>query len=156
MSHQRRQTRPFRLPEFSWQLLTINRFPQPEPQQIITSFMTLGSIIGALLTGPIGAHLSRRYCLMGSSALLIAAVAIMSETTSFGALYFARLLCGLANGVLMNFAFVYLQECTPPYLRGLCFGMAAFWITFGSTMGMVRLTKPSRGFCRPIRFKTLS
>lgn len=75
---------------------------------------------------------------MASSALLIAAVAIMAETTSFGALYFARLLCGLANGILMNFAFVYLQECTPPYLRGLCFGVAAFWITFGTTMGMVR------------------
>lgn len=100
--------------------------------------MTLGSIIGALATGPIGAHLSRRYCLMASSALLIAAVAIMSETTSFGALYFSRLLCGLANGILMNFALVYLQECTPPYLRGLCFGVAAFWITFGTTIGMVR------------------
>lgn len=109
--------------------------------------MTLGSFIGALATGSIGAHLCRRYCLMLASVFLIVAVVIMVETTSFGALYFARLLCGLANGVLMNFAFVYLQECAPPHLRGLCFGMAAFWITFGTTIGMVRLTLDPRVAC---------
>lgn len=101
--------------------------------------MTLGSIIGALSTGPIGAYLGRRHSLMLASVFLIAAAAIMAETTSFGVLYFSRILCGLANGVLMNFALVYLQECTPPYLRGLCSGIAAFWSTFGTTIGMVRV-----------------
>jgi MFS family permease len=114
-------------------------FLQATPQQIISSFMTLGALVGALATGFIGARLCRRYCLMAASVLLIAAIVIMVETTSFGALYFARLLCGLANGVLMNFAFVYLQECAPPHLRSLCFGLAAFWITFGTTLGMVSL-----------------
>jgi len=99
--------------------------------------MTLGAFVGALITGPIGAWLSRRYSIMMACTFLIVAIAIMAETTSFGALYFSRLLCGLANGILMNFALVYLQECTPPYLRGLCFGVATFWITLGSTIGMV-------------------
>lgn len=100
--------------------------------------MTLGALVGALLTGPIGAYLNRRHSIVFASLILIAAVAIMSETTSFGALYFSRLLCGAANGVMLNFCLVYLQEIAPPHLRGLCFGVATFWITLGTTIGMVR------------------
>lgn len=100
--------------------------------------MTVGSFVGALSTGPIGAHLNRRHSIMLAAVFLTVAVAIMIVTTSFSALYFARFLCGLGNGVVMNFAFLYLQEITPPHLRSLCFGMASFWITFGTTLGMVR------------------
>jgi MFS family permease len=106
---------------------------------MISSFMTLGALIGALVTGFVGAHLSRRHALIISSVLLIVALAIMVEVTSFGGLYAARILCGLANGALLNFSMVFLQEITPPALRGLCFGLATFWITFGSLLGMVSL-----------------
>lgn len=105
---------------------------------MITSFMTLGAIVGALVTGPLGAYIGRRHSLMLASVFLIVAIVIMDVTTSFGALYFARILCGLANGLLLNFAMVYLQEIAPPELRGICFGMACFWITFGTMIGMVR------------------
>lgn len=112
---------------------------QATPQQIISSFMILGAFIGSLLTGPIGAHLCRRYSLMFASFLVIVSIVIMAETTSFGALYFSRLLCGVANGFLLNFSMVYLQESAPPHFRGLCFGLVTFWITVGTTIGMVRL-----------------
>ncbi|KAK4041877.1 sugar porter family MFS transporter [Parachaetomium inaequale] len=110
---------------------------QSTPQQIISSFMILGAFIGALLTGPVGAHLGRRHSMMLSSFLLIVATVIMAVTTSFGALYFSRLLCGIANGFLLNFSMVYLQESAPPYMRGLCFGVVTSWITIGTTIGMI-------------------
>ncbi|KAL1881568.1 hypothetical protein Plec18167_003165 [Paecilomyces lecythidis] len=61
----------------------------------------------------------------------------MDVTVSLGALYFARLLIGIANGLLLNFSMVYLQECATPHLRGLCFGIVTSWIAIGTTIGMV-------------------
>ncbi|SPO07714.1 related to HXT1 - Low-affinity hexose facilitator [Cephalotrichum gorgonifer] len=120
----------YQLPNGTWGI-------KPDPQRMITSFMTVGSLVGAMSTGPIGAHLCRRYSLMLACTALLVSIVLMVVTTSFGVLYFARILCGLGNGVVMNFAFVYLQEVTPPHLRSLCFGIASFWITFGTTLGMV-------------------
>ncbi|SPO06551.1 related to monosaccharide transporter [Cephalotrichum gorgonifer] len=120
----------YQTPDGSWEI-------ESTPQQIITSFMTVGGIVGSLATGPIGAHLCRRYSLMIASVFIVASTVIMSETTSFGALYFARLLVGVANGVFINFATVFLGEIAPPHLRGLCFGIACFWITLGRVIGMV-------------------
>ncbi|CBF79152.1 hypothetical protein AN7067.2 [Aspergillus nidulans FGSC A4] len=107
------------------------------PQQIITSFMILGSVIGSLLTGFVGARIGRRYGLMLGSLIVIICVVIMSETTVLGALYFSRLLIGIGNGLLLNFTVLYLQECTPPRFRGLCLSMVTCWITIGTTIGMV-------------------
>lgn len=104
---------------------------------MISSFMILGSFIGSLCTGPIGARLCRRYSLMLGLFLMIICVIIMAVTTSFGALYFSRILIGVANGFLLNFSMVYLQECAPPFYRGLCFGLVTVWITIGTTIGMV-------------------
>lgn len=103
--------------------------------------MILGAFIGSISTGPIGSHLCRRYSLMLGLALMIICVVIMIVTTSFGALYFSRLLIGVANGMLLNFSMVYLQECAPPHFRGLCFGFVTSWITIGTTIGMVCLAK---------------
>ncbi|KAB5546801.1 sugar porter family MFS transporter [Coniochaeta sp. 2T2.1] len=107
------------------------------PQQIITSFMILGAFMGSLICGPIGAKLSRRHSMMVASLIVIIALLIMTVTTSFGALYFSRLLCGIGNGLLLNFSMVYLQEVAPPYMRGLCFGLVTSWIVIGTTIGMV-------------------
>ncbi|KIX96377.1 uncharacterized protein Z520_07643 [Fonsecaea multimorphosa CBS 102226] len=107
------------------------------PQQIISSFMILGAFVGSLITGPIGAHLCRRYSLMMGCLLMIVCVVIMIVTTSLGALYFSRFLIGVANGFLLNFSMVYLQECAPAHLRGVCFGVVTSWIAIGTTIGMV-------------------
>ena len=107
--------------------------------------MILGAIIGAVLTGPVGSFLGRRHSMMMSSLVVIIAIVIMATTTSFGALYFSRLLCGIGNGFLLNFCMVYLQESVPPHMRGLCFGVVTSWITIGTTIGMVSsLPSPTR------------
>ncbi|KAF9886737.1 hypothetical protein FE257_011114 [Aspergillus nanangensis] len=107
------------------------------PQQIISSFMILGSMIGSILCGPLGGFLGRRHSVMLGSLLMIVSVIIMILTTSMGVLYFSRLLIGIANGLLLNFTMIYLQECASAHFRGLCFGIATLWITTGTTVGMV-------------------
>lgn len=100
--------------------------------------MILGSFIGSLTTGLISARLCRRYSLILGLILMVVCVIIMAFTTSFAALYVSRIAIGIANGWLLNFSLVYLQECAPPFYRGLCFGLATIWITIGTTIGMVR------------------
>ncbi|KAK3367746.1 general substrate transporter [Podospora didyma] len=132
------QAMPGFLMEFGYQNPKTGKWAiEGTPQRIISSFMILGAFVGALLTGTIGARLCRRYSLMLSSLILIGALLIMTLTTSFGALYFSRFLCGVANGMLLNFTLVYLQESAPPHYRGLVFGLVTSWITIGTTIGMI-------------------
>ncbi|KAJ5827168.1 sugar porter (SP) family MFS transporter [Penicillium robsamsonii] len=131
------QAMPGFLQVFGYQTLDGNWAIHSGPQQIISSFMVLGNMIGSASTGFIGSYIGRRYALMLGSLLVIVSTVIMSETTSMGALYFSRLLIGIGNGILLNFTVLYLQECTPAYFRGLCMSMVTCWIVIGTTIGMV-------------------
>lgn len=99
--------------------------------------MLLGAVIASLLIGPVGSYLGRRYSIMLGCVMLIAAITAMAVTTALGGLYFSRILMGIANGFLMNFTMVYIQEISPPHFRGLSFGFLASWITIGTTIGYV-------------------
>ncbi|OQU93778.1 hypothetical protein CLAIMM_00250 [Cladophialophora immunda] len=110
---------------------------RPVPQQIISSFMLLGSFIASCCTGLIGTYLGRRHSLMVGCALLIVGVTIQIVTTSMGALYFARLITGLSNGILMSFTFLYVVEMAPPYFRGLGYAFCSCWVTLGTAIGYV-------------------
>lgn len=46
----------------------------------------------------------------------------MMTTTHLGALYVGRLLIGVANGFLMTFSQLWLQECSPARYRGFVVG----------------------------------
>lgn len=66
-------------------------------QQLISSLMTLGAFLGSLCAGPMSTYLNRRWSLFVGSVLCIISVIVMITTTSLGALYFARLLLGIAK-----------------------------------------------------------
>jgi len=66
-------------------------------QQLITSLMTLGAFVGSLLAGPVSTYLNRRMSICLASVLCIVSTFILIFTTSLGALYFARLLLGIAK-----------------------------------------------------------
>ncbi|KAH8913345.1 hypothetical protein BT69DRAFT_1327561, partial [Atractiella rhizophila] len=64
-------------------------------------------------------------------------VAIQIATTSLGALYFARFFLGVANGILMVQTQLFLQEVSPPHLRGTMFAFFQFWVSFGSLISSI-------------------
>lgn len=66
-------------------------------QQLISSLMTLGAFVGSLCAGPMSTYLNRRWCLFIGSVLCVISVVVMITTTSLGALYFSRLLLGIAK-----------------------------------------------------------
>jgi len=66
-------------------------------QQLISSLMTLGAFVGSLCAGPISGYLNRRWSLFIGSVLCVISLIVMITTTHIGALYFARLLLGIAK-----------------------------------------------------------
>lgn len=80
--------------------------------------MTLGAFVSSSLAGPIAAVISRRMTIWAASALCIVANVIMMATTNIGGLYTGRLILGLANGVFMTFAQLYIQVRQTPNATG--------------------------------------
>jgi Sugar (and other) transporter len=61
----------------------------------------------------------------------------MIGTTSVAALYVARIILGVANGLFITTAQMYIVEVLPPNLRGVGLGMYAMIIVIGTTMSAV-------------------
>ena len=107
---------------------------------MIASFVLLGTFVASLLAGLIGKCVGRRHSIMLGSVILVVGVTLQIVTTSIRVLYFARIVTGLANGTLMNFAFLYVAETSPAHLRGLAYGLSVGWVTLGSALGYVSST----------------
>lgn len=73
----------------------------PTVQQLISSLMTIGTFVSSLLVGPFSSKFGRRVGLWIAALLNFVATAIMLGTTSVGALYFARLLLGMLEPLMM-------------------------------------------------------
>jgi SP family sugar:H+ symporter-like MFS transporter len=121
----------------------------PSVQSILGSFPLLGGFIGAWLCGPMGTIFNRRHALMISAGGTATAVIIMMATTNFGALYFSRILVGIAvnhsqltvsggaNTCLSTFAQLYIAEVAPAQFRGVMFGFISWWQSFGVLIGSI-------------------
>lgn len=80
-----------------------------ERQQLISSLMTLGAFISSCFAGPIATYVGRKGSIWIASAMCCTANVIMMASTDIGAVYFGRLLIGLANGMFMTFSQLYIQ-----------------------------------------------
>ena len=61
--------------------------------------------------GPMAKFAGRKLSIWIACALCIVSNVVMMTTTSIGGLYAGRLVIGLANGLFMTFAQLYLQVC---------------------------------------------
>jgi MFS transporter, SP family, sugar:H+ symporter len=92
-------------------------------QQLITSLMVVGGILGSLLQGPLSSYLGRRRSIQLASIICIVSSAIMISTTSVGALYVGRIILGISNGIFITTAQMYIVEVLPANLRGVGLGI---------------------------------
>ncbi|KAH8761343.1 putative maltose permease [Hyaloscypha sp. PMI_1271] len=109
----------------------------PGRQQLISSLMILGAFLASSAAGPIALYLSRRWSIWSACVLCIVANVIMMTTDKIGGLYAGRLLIGLANGLFMTFAQLYLQEVAPAKYRGLVIASFQTWVSLGTLVGTV-------------------
>jgi len=106
-------------------------------QQLISSLMNLGAFLSSSLVGPIATILGRKASIWLACAICCISNLIMMATTEISGLYAGRLLLGLANGMFMTFAQLYIQECTPARYRGLMISSFQVWTTIGGFVGTV-------------------
>ena len=109
----------------------------PLTQQLISSLMLLGAMLGSLganlLTQPFG----RKAGIWAALLLTFLAVSVMIGSTSVGALYFARLVIGLANGLFFTSSYSYLSETAPAHCRGVSLVMWQMMVSLGQLIGSV-------------------
>ena len=112
-------------------------------QQLITSLMVIGGVVGSLAQGPLSSYMGRRRGMQIACVVCIVACAIMISTTSVGALYVARIILGIANGIFITTAQMYIVEVLPANLRGVGLGMYAMVIVIAVTLSTIitRFTK---------------
>ena len=99
--------------------------------------MILGAFVSSSAAGPIAMFAGRKVSIWAAALLCVVSNVVMMCTTSIGALYFARFLIGIANGMLMTFSQLYLQECAPAKYRGLVLGLFQSWTSIGTLVGTV-------------------
>ena len=104
-------------------------------QQLFTSLMVLGGIIGSLMQGFCSPYFGgRRRDMQIGAAFGIVAGSIMIGTTSTGALYFGRICLGIANGIFITTAQMYIVEVLPSNLRAMGLGIYAMVISISITI----------------------
>ncbi|KIX07720.1 uncharacterized protein Z518_02374 [Rhinocladiella mackenziei CBS 650.93] len=106
-------------------------------QQLISSLMILGAFISSAFGGPIAKFIGRKMSIWVAALLCVVSNVIMMASESIGALYFARFLIGVANGMFLTFAQLYLQECAPAIYRGLVIGLFQSWTSIGTLVGTI-------------------
>ncbi|GAA6060866.1 hypothetical protein JCM10212_006246 [Sporobolomyces blumeae] len=101
-------------------------------QSLITSFMSLGALIGALSMSKISAKFGIKYSYI--FALFIYMVGLAVETsamTTWEQAMIGRLITGYGVGALSLLAPLYQAECSPKHLRGLITGTYQLMATVG-------------------------
>lgn len=71
--------------------------------------MTLGAFVSSCFAGPIASVMGRRASIWSAALLCAGSNTIMMASTNIGAIYVGRFLIGLANGMFMTFAQLYIQ-----------------------------------------------
>ncbi|ETN41371.1 uncharacterized protein HMPREF1541_03306 [Cyphellophora europaea CBS 101466] len=127
--------------------LKVFGYPDPErpigynigtkPQQLITSFLNVGTIIGVLLTGPFAHFFGRKVGVWTACLVSCTACAIQIGTSNLAGLYAGRLLIGASNGFFITFANTYTAEASPAHLRGFIVSFFGIWVSVGSLLGTI-------------------
>ncbi|KAK0720972.1 MFS transporter [Lasiosphaeris hirsuta] len=111
----------------------------PTAQQLITSFLNIGAMIGVLFT----THFSkwkyggRREGIWVGTVIAFVGVAVQLGTDKIAAVVVGRALVGIANAFYITFANAYISEVAPRHLRGVFGGVFGIMPAIGSTIGTV-------------------
>ena len=108
---------------------------QTTPQQLISSFLNVGTIVGTILTVPFTNRYGRKPAIWVGCAFAFIACAVQLGTTTLGGLYAGRILLGVSNGFFVAISNVYTVEVAPPHLRGMVVSFFGLWVNFGSVFG---------------------
>lgn len=99
--------------------------------EIITSWVTLGALVGALVAGVTADKIGRRAALLLAGGLFVAGAIVEGVAPSTEILVLGRLVVGFAVGIASVAAPLYAAEMAPAHLRGRFVSGYQLGITFG-------------------------
>jgi sugar porter (SP) family MFS transporter len=100
-------------------------------QELVTSLLLVGAVIGALAAGRVSDWIGRRFTVLITAAVFIVGVLLAAFTPTYPTLLVARIIIGLAVGSASMVVPLYIGEIVPPRVRGGLVSLNQLAITVG-------------------------
>ncbi|HEY1821138.1 MAG TPA: sugar porter family MFS transporter [Trebonia sp.] len=100
-------------------------------QELVTSLLLVGAVVGALTAGRIADVLGRRLTVLITALVFIVGVLLAAFTPTYPLLLIARFIIGLAVGSASMVVPLYIGEIVPPRMRGGLVSLNQLAITAG-------------------------
>ncbi|EGF99244.1 uncharacterized protein MELLADRAFT_40379 [Melampsora larici-populina 98AG31] len=110
---------------------------------LVTSILSAGTFVGALLAYPFGDILGRRWGVIASCAIFCIGVALQTASTTIPIFAVGRVFAGLGVGLTSCLVPMYQSECAPKWIRGAVVAAYQWAITIGLLIAaiVVNVTK---------------
>ncbi|KAF8957296.1 hypothetical protein BGZ46_002216 [Entomortierella lignicola] len=105
--------------------------PSSSQQGGIVAAMAAGSFVGALIAGPLGDKISRKYTVMLAACIWIVGSIIQCASVDVPMLVVGRIINGVAVGLASMIVPVYQSEIAPKNIRGRIVSLQQWAITWG-------------------------
>ncbi|KAH8880557.1 MFS transporter [Thozetella sp. PMI_491] len=106
-------------------------------QQLITSFLNVGTIIGVLFAGLFAQYFGRRAGIWLACVVSYIGISVQIGATSIAGIVVGRTLLGASNAFFFTFTNAYVAECSPPDLRSVTSGVLGVMPGIGALIGTV-------------------
>ncbi|GFZ50390.1 High-affinity glucose transporter SNF3 [Saitozyma sp. JCM 24511] len=109
-------------------------------KSLITSILSAGTFIGALMGGDLADLLGRRNTIIGGCCVFMVGVALQTASTGYklaSSLVGGRVLSGIGMGIVTAIIILYMAEIAPRKVRGAIISAYQFFITVGLLLGAV-------------------
>ena len=100
-------------------------------QELVTSLLLVGAVVGALTAGRVSDWIGRRLTVLITALVFIVGVLLAAFTPTFPVLLVARFIIGLAVGSASMIVPLYIGEIVPPRVRGGLVSLNQLAITIG-------------------------
>jgi sugar porter (SP) family MFS transporter len=100
-------------------------------QELVTSLLLVGAVLGALTAGRLADQIGRRLTVLITALVFIVGVLLVAFSPTFPVLLVARIIIGLAVGSASTVVPLYIGEVVPPRVRGGLVSLNQLAITGG-------------------------
>lgn len=104
---------------------------------VVSSFMPLGAVFGALMLSPCNEYLGRRYSILIACVFYTIGAALEAGAVNFGMMLAGRLILGAGVGLEGGTVPMYVAESIPSHVRGRVVSLYQFNIALGEVFGYV-------------------